>query len=85
MSLSERFRDALSCATEADAGQIHKGTPIPYRAHLFGATGIALEYGADEGEAIAVLLHDAGEDACMCLAWRPRCSAGFQTCCIAGF
>src|SRR5205823_7812318 len=21
----------------------------------------------------------------MCLAWRPRCSAGFQTCCIAGF
>ena len=30
--------------------------------------GIALEYAADEGEAIAVLLHDAGEDACMCLA-----------------
>ena len=57
----------MSYATEADAGQMHKGTPIPSRAHLFGAIGIALEYGADEGEAIAVLLHDAGEGACMCL------------------
>src|SRR6266480_212180 len=24
-------------------------------------------------------------DGSTCLAWRPRCSAGFQTCCIAGF
>ena len=63
MTLSERFRDALSYATEADAGQMHEGTPIPFRAHLLGVTGIALEYGADEGEAIAVRLHDAGEDA----------------------
>ena len=44
---------------------MHEGTPIPYRVHLFGVIGIALEYAAEEGEAIAVLLHDAGEDACM--------------------
>jgi len=43
-------------------------------------SSIALEYGAEEGEAIAVLLHDASEDACMCLAWRPRCSyTGLET------
>jgi len=46
MALSERFRDVLSYATEADAGQMHEGTPIPSRAHLFGVTAIALEYGA---------------------------------------
>lgn len=45
------------------AGQIRKGTDIPYLAHLLGVTSIALEYGANELEAISALLHDAGEDA----------------------
>jgi (p)ppGpp synthase/HD superfamily hydrolase len=38
-------------------------TEIPYLAHLLGVASIALEYGADEDEAIAALLHDAVEDA----------------------
>ncbi len=34
----------------------------PYVSHLLRVTGIALEHGADEEEAIAALLHDAVED-----------------------
>ena len=36
---------------------------MPYIAHLLGVTGIVLEYGGDETEAIGALLHDAAEDA----------------------
>ena len=63
MNLSPRFSEALSYACEIHQGQIRKGTAIPYIAHLLGVTGIALEYGADEDQAIAALLHDAAEDA----------------------
>jgi (p)ppGpp synthase/HD superfamily hydrolase len=42
---------------------MRKSTAIPYIAHLLGVTSIALEYGANESEAIGALLHDAGEDA----------------------
>ena len=45
------------------AGQVRKGTEVPYVAHLLGVASIALEYGANEDEAIAALLHDAAEDA----------------------
>jgi (p)ppGpp synthase/HD superfamily hydrolase len=41
---------------------VRKGSGIPYVAHLLGVASIALEYGADEDEAIASLLHDAIED-----------------------
>ena len=42
---------------------MRKGTRIPYFAHLLGVASIALEYGANEDEAIGALLHDAVEDA----------------------
>jgi GTP pyrophosphokinase len=42
---------------------MRKATEIPYLAHLLGVASIALEYGANEDEAIAALLHDAVEDA----------------------
>jgi len=60
--LSPRFIDALGFATEAHEGQYRKGTDIPYVAHLLGVTAIVLEYGGDEDQAIAALLHDAVED-----------------------
>ncbi|MEH1841169.1 MAG: HD domain-containing protein [Nostoc sp.] len=60
--LSERFTTALTYATQLHANQIRKGSGIPYVAHLLGVTSIALEYGANEDEAIAALLHDAIED-----------------------
>jgi (p)ppGpp synthase/HD superfamily hydrolase len=62
-TLSERFEKALVYAAVVHAGQTRKGTGIPYIGHLIGVTGIALEYGANEDEAIGALLHDAAEDA----------------------
>lgn len=62
MLLSERFTQALIYATELHANQVRKGSGVPYIAHLLGVASIALEYGADEDEAIAALLHDAIED-----------------------
>jgi len=60
---SPQFEQALHYAVLIHAGQIRKGTEIPYIAHLLGVASIALEYGATEIEAIGALLHDAGEDA----------------------
>lgn len=62
LTLSRCFDEALAYATVIHAGQLRKGTGIPYIAHLLGVTAIALEYGADEREAISALLHDAVED-----------------------
>ncbi len=62
MILSSRFTEALTYATQLHAQQIRKGSGIPYVAHLLGVASLALEYGANEDEAIAALLHDAIED-----------------------
>ena len=59
---SERFLVALDTAARMHAAQRRKGGEIPYVSHLLGTCSIALEYGADEDEAIAALLHDAIED-----------------------
>ena len=63
MNLTPRFDQALHYAALIHAGQLRKETEIPYLAHLLGVASIALEYGANEDEAIGALLHDAGEDA----------------------
>src|ERR1700681_4867763 len=60
--LSTRFEQALTYAAILHSGQVKKGTAVPYIGHLLMVTGIALEHGADEDEAIAALLHDAVED-----------------------
>lgn len=52
----------MTYAHEVHQGQRRKGTGIPYIAHILGVTAIAMEYGANEDEAIAALLHDAAED-----------------------
>lgn len=62
MKLSERFTDALTFATQLHTNQTRKGGGVPYISHLLGVASIALEYGANEDEAIAALLHDAIED-----------------------
>ncbi len=61
--LSPRFEQALLYACWLHGGQVRKGTSIPYLSHLLSVAGLALEYGADEDEAIAALLHDVIEDA----------------------
>ena len=62
MILSTRFEQALTYAAILHSGQVKNETAIPYISHLLMVTGIALEHGADEDEAIAALLHDAVED-----------------------
>jgi GTP pyrophosphokinase len=60
--LTNRFSQALSLAQQLHATQVRKGTRIPYIAHLLAVTGLVLENGGNEDEAIAALLHDAVED-----------------------
>jgi (p)ppGpp synthase/HD superfamily hydrolase len=60
--LSPQFEKALIYATRIHGGKLRKKTRIPFIAHILGVTAIALEYGANETEAIAALLHDAVED-----------------------
>ena len=62
MKLSEKFEEALIYSTRAHGNQTRKKTGIPFVAHILGVTAIALEYGANEIEAISALLHDTVED-----------------------
>src|ERR1700746_2468112 len=62
MKLSDKFEEGLIYATRAHGDQTRKKTGIPFVAHILGVTAIALEYGANEIEAIAALLHDTVED-----------------------
>ena len=57
-----RFGEALLYASEKHQAQKRKGTDIPYISHLMQVSGIALENGANEDEAIGALLHDVMED-----------------------
>lgn len=60
--LTDRFDRALLYATHVHSGQVRKGTPIPYIAHLLAVAATVLEYDGSEDMAIAALLHDAVED-----------------------
>jgi (p)ppGpp synthase/HD superfamily hydrolase len=60
--LSPQFEKALIYATRIHGGKLRKKTRIPYIAHILGVAAIAMEYRANETEAIAALLHDAVED-----------------------
>jgi HD domain len=58
-----RFIEAISDASRYHAGQLRKGTEVPYLAHLLSVAALVIEAGGSENEAIAALLHDAVEDA----------------------
>jgi (p)ppGpp synthase/HD superfamily hydrolase len=60
--LGERFIDAVAMAVRLHAHQARKGSGLPYVSHLFAVAGLVLEYGGDEDQAIAALLHDGPED-----------------------
>lgn len=60
--LTERFERALVYAARLHRDQRRKGSGVPYISHLLAVCELALEYGGDEDEAIAALLHDAIED-----------------------
>lgn len=60
--LTGRFVDALGYAALLHLRQERKGSGVPYLGHLLGVCSLVLEEGGGEDEAIAALLHDAGED-----------------------
>jgi (p)ppGpp synthase/HD superfamily hydrolase len=60
--LSPRFSLALQFANQIHATQVRKGLGAPYISHLMSVSALVLEYGGDEDQAIAALLHDAAED-----------------------
>src|SRR6516225_9142064 len=62
MKLSEKFEEGLIYATRAHGNQTRKKTGIPFVGHILGVAAIAMEYGANETEAIGALLHDTVED-----------------------
>ena len=55
-----RTRSATRCGSTGK--QRRKGKNVPYAAHLLGTAGTVLDFGGDEAQAIAALLHDAAED-----------------------
>ena len=61
--LTPRFTHALEWAHHLHFTQMRKGTEIPYISHLMAVSGLVLEHGGTEDQAIAGLLHDAAEDA----------------------
>ena len=58
----DRFADALGYAARLHATQHHVGDGQPYVGHLLRVTGLVIEDGGSENDAIAALLHDAAED-----------------------
>lgn len=60
--LSPRFALALQFANQIHGAQVRKGIGAPYISHLMAVSAQVLEYGGDEDQAIAALLHDAAED-----------------------
>jgi len=60
--LVDRFERGLEFAASRHKGHVRKGSDIPYISHLLQVAGIVLEYGGDEDQAIAALLHDVVED-----------------------
>jgi len=62
MMLTDRFVAAVSFAAHVHAAQVRKGTNVPYVSHPLGVASLVLEFGGDEDQAVAALLHDVLED-----------------------
>ncbi len=58
----DNLAQATAFAFALHAAQRRKGTAIPYIAHLMSVAALVLEYGGDQEQAIAGLLHDTIED-----------------------
>jgi GTP pyrophosphokinase len=62
MNRFPRLHAALDYAADAHQTQTRKGSSIPYLGHVLGVSSLVIEYGGDEDQAIAGLLHDVLED-----------------------
>jgi (p)ppGpp synthase/HD superfamily hydrolase len=61
-STGGRLASAMAYAALIHGTQKRKGTSIPYLSHLMSVSALVMEFGGDEDQAIAGLLHDALED-----------------------
>ncbi|TNE84803.1 MAG: HD domain-containing protein [Deltaproteobacteria bacterium] len=59
---STRLDDAVALTLDAFRPVVRKQTHIPYITHLFGVMALVGEYGGDEDQLIAAVLHDFLED-----------------------
>jgi len=57
-----RFESALMYACTLHFGQIRKGNGSPYITHPLAVAALVAEFGGDEDQVIAALLHDVLED-----------------------
>lgn len=62
LDTQSRFVNAVKFAAEVHAGQVRKGTSVPYLSHLLQVAGLVWEFDGTEDEAIGGLLHDSAED-----------------------
>lgn len=60
--LSPQFALALQFANEIHRTQVRKGLGAPYISHLMAVSALVFEFGGNETQAIAALLHDSAED-----------------------
>ncbi len=62
MAYSERLDAAFALARRLHHSQTRKGSSVPYVSHLLAVAALVSEFGGDEEQVIAALLHDAVED-----------------------
>lgn len=62
MEYTDRIVDAFALAFDLHRTQKRKGSETPYLTHLMATASIVGEFGGDEDQFIAALLHDAVED-----------------------
>ena len=61
--MTTRYIQALTLAAQVHDGQVRKGTSIPYITHPVAVAALVANFGGDEDQQIAALLHDVVEDA----------------------
>ena len=57
-----RLAKSFALAARLHAGQVRKGTDIPYISHLMAVSSMVTQYGGSDVQAAAGLLHDSIED-----------------------
>ena len=62
MIYSERILDAFRLTHDLHGNQRRKCSGVPYITHLMAVAALVGEYGGDEDQFVAALLHDAVED-----------------------
>lgn len=62
--MTGKIHEAVCYAGKRHAGQVRKGTQLPYLVHPMEVMGILIENGCDEETVIAGILHDVIEDTC---------------------